>query len=92
VITGSLSVIVFAHPSVCPFAKTSNFGLSIEGIPSLGGPPDLISSKETECREKSVSGHSLAHCRVSAVAANSPGDRRLAIGNSSIAIVRRIRR
>ena len=35
-----------------------NFGSSIEGIPSLGGPPDRISLKSTDELLKSVIGHS----------------------------------
>ena len=36
----------------------TNLGLSIEGMPSLGGPPLMISLRSTECWEKSVFGHS----------------------------------
>ena len=39
-------------------ATGTNLGSSIEGMPSLGGPPLMISLKSTECLEKSVFGHS----------------------------------
>jgi ribonuclease I len=42
--------------------------MSIAGIPSLRGPPDLISSRGTVCCEKSVWGHSARRLNGSAVA------------------------
>ena len=50
--TGSVS----ARSSISEAATKT--GSSIEGMPSLGGPPDMISSKEIDDLEKSVSPHS----------------------------------
>ena len=36
------------------FATETNLGLSIAGMPSFGGPPDMISFSGTECLLKSV--------------------------------------
>jgi hypothetical protein len=50
--TGSVS----ARPVILDTGR--NLGLSIGGMPSRGGPPDMISSSETDAFEKSVFGHS----------------------------------
>jgi hypothetical protein len=47
--TGSLG---FIHPSTS--LTLMNSGLSIEGIPSFGGPQDNISPKSIELIEKAV--------------------------------------
>ena len=50
--TGTLAAMPLTSPAF------SNWGLSMEGMPSFGGPPLIISSKLTEVLEKSVFGHS----------------------------------
>src|SRR5262249_6916148 len=47
-----------ADPVALPSASRSKRGASIAGIPSFGGPPDLIPANGTLCLEKSVRGHS----------------------------------
>src|SRR6266540_4097333 len=66
--TGSALPMPAAQPLAAPSLSCSKRGMSIEGIPSLGGPPDLISSNGTVCREKSVRGHSVRQLRESATA------------------------
>src|SRR5262249_3098086 len=56
-ITGSVSPSAAIDPIALPSASRSNRGASIAGIPSLGGPPDLIAANGTLCLEKSVRGH-----------------------------------
>src|SRR5712691_5379920 len=56
--TGSASPMLMAHPAATPSLSRSKRGRSIDAIPSLRGPPDLISSSGTVCCEKSVRGHS----------------------------------
>src|SRR5262249_59063652 len=57
-ITGSVSLSAAIDPVAVPSANRSKRGVSIAGIPSFGGPPDLISTNGTLCLEKSVRGHS----------------------------------
>src|SRR5215472_3251181 len=57
-ITGSVSPSAALDPVALPSASRSKRGASIAGIPSFGGPPDLISANETLCLEKSVRDHS----------------------------------
>src|SRR6516164_505162 len=57
-ITGSVSLSAALDPVALPSASRSKRGASIAGIPSFGGPPDLILANETLCLEKSVRGHS----------------------------------
>ena len=52
VINGALSLMLVI------FDILMNVGLSIGGIPSLGGAPEIISLNLTECWLKSVLGHS----------------------------------
>jgi len=66
--TGSVSPMRLAHPDVAPSLSRSKRGLSIDGIPSSGGPPDLTSSNGTVWREKSVRGHSARQLPGSAMA------------------------
>src|SRR5713226_7189941 len=56
--TGSALPMRLAHPAATPSVSRSKRGVSIDGISSLRGPPDLISSSGTVCCEKSVPGHS----------------------------------
>src|SRR6516225_5134419 len=57
-ITGSVSPSAALDPVALPSASRSKRGASIAGIPSFGGPPDLIPANGTLCLEKSVRGHS----------------------------------
>src|SRR5215813_3449640 len=57
-ITGSVSLSAALDPVALPSASRSKRGASIAGIPSFGGPPDLIPANGTLCLEKSVCGHS----------------------------------
>src|SRR5262249_40816101 len=57
-ITGSVSPSATLDPVGLPSANRSKRGASIAGIPSFGGPPDLIPANGTLCLEKSVRGHS----------------------------------
>src|SRR5260370_142341 len=57
-ITGSVSPRPALHSAGLPPTNRSKRGASIAGIPSLGGPPDLIVANGTLCLEKSVRGHS----------------------------------
>src|SRR5215813_6801465 len=57
-ITGSVSPSATLDPVGLPSANRSKRGASIAGIPSFGGPPDLIPAKGTLCFEKSVRDHS----------------------------------
>src|SRR5262249_25424304 len=66
--TGSTLPMRVAHPDAAPLLSRSKLGMSIDGIPSLRGPPDLISSRGTVCCEKSVWGHSARQLNGSAVA------------------------
>src|SRR5215813_8568453 len=66
--TGSALPMRVAHPDAAPLLSRSKLGMSIDGIPSLRGPPDLISSRGTVCCEKSVWGHSARQLNGSAVA------------------------
>src|SRR5262249_20347337 len=66
--TGSALPMRAAHPDAAPPLSRSKRGMSIAGIPSLRGPPDLISSRGTVCCEKSVRGHSARQPNDSAVA------------------------
>src|SRR5262245_28921722 len=66
--TGSALPMRAAHPDAAPPLSRSKRGMSIAGIPSLRGPPDLISSRGTVCCEKSVRGHSARQLNDSAVA------------------------
>ncbi len=66
--TGSALPMLAAHPAAVPSLSCSKRGMSIDGMPSLRGPPDLISSKGTVCFEKSVRGHSARQLRGSATA------------------------
>ena len=43
------------------FSAAMNSGSIKAGIPSFGGPPDMISERSTEWMEKSVRGHSDRH-------------------------------
>src|SRR6516225_5137430 len=56
--TGSVSPSAALDPVALPPASRSKRGASIAGIPSFGGPPDLIPANGTLCLEKSVRGHS----------------------------------
>src|SRR6266849_8936195 len=58
VITGSVSPRAALHPVGFPPTSCSKRGASMAGIPSLRGPPDLISRSGTLYLEKSVRGHS----------------------------------
>src|SRR5438093_8475738 len=69
--TGSALPMPAAQPVAAPSLSCSKRGMSIERIPSLGGPPDLISANGTVCREKSVPGHSARQLRESATAVPS---------------------
>jgi hypothetical protein len=66
--TGSIPPMRVAHPEGAPSFSRSKRGLSIDRIPSLGGPPDLISFNGTVCCEKSVRGHSARQLLGSAAA------------------------
>src|SRR5262249_42481273 len=66
--TGSTLPMRVAHPDAAPLLSRSKLGMSIDGIPSLRGPPDLISSRGTVCCEKSVWGHSARQLNGSAMA------------------------
>src|SRR6516165_8000545 len=57
-ITGSVSPSAPLGPVALPLASRSKRGASIAGIPSFGGPPDLIPGNDTLCLEKSVRAHS----------------------------------
>src|SRR5262245_62364328 len=57
-ITGSVSPSAAHDPVACPSASRSKRGASIAGIPSFGGPPDLIPANGTLCLDISVRGHS----------------------------------
>src|SRR5215467_1324982 len=57
-ITGSVSPSAALDPVALPSASRSKRGASIDGIPSFGGPPDLIPANARLCLEKSVRGHS----------------------------------
>src|SRR5262245_27795197 len=57
-ITGSVSPSAALDPVALPSASRSKRGASIAGIPSFGGPPDLIPANGTLCLEKSERGHS----------------------------------
>src|SRR6516225_9629170 len=57
-ITGSVSPSAALDPVALASASRSKRGASIAGIPSFGGPPDLIPANGTLCLEKSVRGHS----------------------------------
>src|SRR5262249_11840176 len=56
-ITGSRSPSAALHPIGLPLTSRSKRGASIAGIPSFGGPPDLMPANGTLCLEKSVRGH-----------------------------------
>src|SRR6516162_10875128 len=56
--TGSVSPSAALDPVALPPASRSKRGASTAGIPSFGGPPDLIPANGTLCLEKSVRGHS----------------------------------
>src|SRR6516164_5282916 len=57
-VTGSVSPSAALDIVALPSASRSKRGASIAGIPSFGGPPDLIPANDTLCLEKSVRGHS----------------------------------
>src|SRR6516225_6085480 len=57
-ITGSVSPSAAIDPVALPPASRSKRGASTAGIPSFGGPPDLIPANGTLCLEKSVRDHS----------------------------------
>src|SRR5207247_6506866 len=89
-LTGSALPIPSAQPVAAPSLSCSKRGMSIERMPSLGGPPDLISSNGTVCREKSVPGHSARQLRESATAVPSvvPVAEAMSTANRTIARMR----
>src|SRR6266705_328954 len=88
--TGSALPMPAAQPVAAPSLSCSKRGMSIEGMPSLGGPPDLVASNGTVCREKSVRGHSARQLRGSAMAVPSvvPVAEAMSTANKTIARMR----
>src|SRR5919106_4837230 len=60
-----------------------NLGSSIGGMPSLGGPPEMISAKSTERFEKSVFQPSARHVPGDAVTPVMPATRSAAKSNAA---------